>query len=331
MFWSRYLGVNNLNEGDSIKLLSIEYVLRGNILRQKNIYSDNQSQTKDTFGFKWAKRDTYESKAVQGTAKEWLVERYLGGCTALLDEWLTTDSKVLDAGCGAGLSALLFFESYLKKIHYLGVDISTAVEVAAERFREKNKTGEFLQADLLNLPFSEPVFDMIFSEGVLHHTDSTEKAIKYLSTLLVPGGRFLFYVYRKKATIREFADDYIRDYLKDMDDQQAWDALLPLTRLGKSLGDLNIKVNVPEAIPYLGIPSGDMDIQRLFYWYVFKAFYKPEWTLEEMNYVNFDWYRPLNCHRQTPEQVNRWCIEAGLSIERMDIQESGITVVATKR
>jgi hypothetical protein len=34
-----------------------------------------------------------------------------------------------------------------------------------------------------------------------------------------------------------------------------------------------------------------------------------------MNHVNFDWFRPLNCHRQTPEQVRSWCAEAGLDIE----------------
>ncbi len=47
-----------------------------------------------------------------------------------------------------------------------------------------------------------------------------------------------------------------------------------------------------------------------------------------MNHVNFDWFRPLNCHRQTPDEVRQWCQEAGLEIERMDLQEAGITVVA---
>ena len=59
--------------------------------------------------------------------------------------------------------------------NYLGIDISGAVDVAKVRFEEKNINAEFIQADIGNLPFSKPEFDLIFSEGVLHHTDSTEK------------------------------------------------------------------------------------------------------------------------------------------------------------
>jgi hypothetical protein len=115
-----------------------------------------------------------------------------------------------------------------------------------------------------------------------------------------------------------------------MDDETAWGALAPLTRLGKALGDLNVKVQVPENIPYLGISAGEIDIQRLFYWHVFKAFYKADWSLDELNHINFDWYRPHNCHRQTPEEIKEWCRHAGLEIEHMDEQESGLTVVGRK-
>ncbi len=329
-FWYEYLGANKLKEGEFLKILSEEYILKDGILRQNGVYSETQNQTKDTFGFKWNKRDTYESEHVERNTRSWLLERYVDGNSKILDNWVKPNSKVLDAGCGSGYSALLLFEKQLSRIHYLGVDISNAVEVAAERFREKGISGEFIQADLMKLPFTKPTFDMIFSEGVLHHTDSTEKTFKYLANLLLPEGRFLFYVYRKKGAVREFTDDYIRNYLKDMDDQQAWDTLIPLTKLGKALGDLNMKIDVHEAIPYLGIPSESIDLQRLFYWYIFKAYYKPDWTIDEMNHVNFDWYRPLNCHRHTPEEIQKWCADAGLTIEHMNVQESGITVVAVK-
>jgi len=171
---------------------------------------------------------------------------------------------------------------------------------------------------------------MIFSEGVLHHTDSTREALTHVAGFLKPGGRFLFYVYRKKGPIREFSDDYIRNAISELDDPSAWEALFPLTKLGKALGDLNVKVNVTESIPYLNIPAGEIDIQRLFYWHICKAFYKPDWTLDELNNFNFDWYRPQNCHRHTPEEIRAWCGDAGLTIERFNEQESGMTVVAIK-
>ena len=237
---------------------------------------------------------------------------------------------MLDAGCGSGFSASVIFKDYLNKINYLGLDISNAVDVAQQRFEELGLKGEFLQSDLLNIPFDEPVFDVIFSEGVLHHTESVEESIKYLSRFLVKDGYFMFYVYAKKGPIREFCDDYIRKSLEDQTDQEAWNTLMPLTMLGKTLGDLNQEIDIPEAVPLLGIPAGRINIQRLFYWYIFKTYYRPDYSIEEMNHINFDWYRPLNCHRHTPDEITKWCIEAGLTIENIKVEEAGISVIARK-
>jgi ubiquinone/menaquinone biosynthesis C-methylase UbiE len=330
MSWREVLKIGELKEVESVRIGSHDYVLIRNILREKAIYSRSQSQTKDAFGFKWARRDTYDSTAILENHRKWMVERYLDGKPELLDQWIADGATVLDAGCGSSYSGLLFFERHLNRIDYLGVDISESIDVAVERFRAAAKKGEFLQADIMHLPFSGPTFDMIFSEGVLHHTDSTREALTHVAGFLKPGGRFLFYVYRKKGPIREFSDDYIRNAISELDDPSAWEALFPLTKLGKALGDLNVKVNVTESIPYLNIPAGEIDIQRLFYWHICKAFYKPDWTLDELNNFNFDWYRPQNCHRHTPEEIRAWCGDAGLTIERFNEQESGMTVVAIK-
>ncbi|HLI13642.1 MAG TPA: class I SAM-dependent methyltransferase [Alphaproteobacteria bacterium] len=204
------------------------------------------------------------------------------------------------------------------------------MEIAQKRFAERGLSGAFLQADIMNLPLPAQSVDLIFSEGVLHHTDSTERALKSLARLLKPGGRFLFYVYRKKGPIREFTDDYIRDKLQAMTPREAWDALIPLTKLGKTLGALDIEIDVPEKIDLLEIPAGRINLQRLFYWHVFKAFYRSDMSLDELNHINFDWYAPRNAHRQRPEEVRRWCRDAGLAIEREIVELAGITVIARK-
>jgi arsenite methyltransferase len=297
-------------------------------------YSDTQTQTKDIFAFKWKKRDTYESPAMQDAAKKWLLERYCAGDINNLKKILAEGGNhkvILDAGCGSGFSALLLWSDFLNDHDYLGVDISDAVWVAKKRFEEAGVKGEFLKSDIVNLPVADNSVDIIFSEGVLHHTDSTEGAIKYLAKKIKPGGLFMFYVYAKKAVIREFTDDYIREQIKPMSDEEAWNALESLSKLGKALGELNVELDVPDDIPYLGIKKGKQDIQRFFYWNIFKLFYRPDFSIDEMNHINFDWYRPSNCHRQTPEQVKQWCAEAGLSVEHIDIQEAGITVVARKK
>src|SRR6266568_3200969 len=74
-----------------------------------------QSQTQEAFGFKWGKRDTYESPAVKRATRQWLLERYCGGDESLIDGWLAGGRKlILDAGCGAGFSAMLFFGDRLR-------------------------------------------------------------------------------------------------------------------------------------------------------------------------------------------------------------------------
>jgi arsenite methyltransferase len=293
--------------------------------------SAEQSQTRDAFAFKWARRDTYESPAVSTNMRNWLIERYCNGDSDQLARWLDGDRKIiLDAGCGSGHSGLLLFGDHLKRHDYLGIDISSAVDVARVRFAEAGYEADFLQSDLLDLPVPDASIDMIFSEGVLHHTDSTEGAIKSLSTKLKLGGRFLFYVYVKKAVIREFTDDYVREKLRTLTDEQAWKALEPLTLLGRELGKLNVDINVPKDIPFLGIKAGKLDLQRFFYWNICKTFYREDFSMDEMNHINFDWFRPLNCHRHTESEVRLWCEEAKLSIEHMDVSDSGITVVALK-
>jgi hypothetical protein len=72
-------------------------------------------------------------------------------------------------------------------------------------------------------------------------------------------------------------------------------------------------------------------IERLGYWNVCKMFYREDYSFDEMHAVNFDWFRPANCHRHTPEEIKAYCQAAALDIEHLNIQDAGITVVARKR
>ena len=330
-WFTEYLAFALPQEGQCVLLDSQPFVMRKGILRAETVVSTAQDQTEKTFGFKWNQRQTFERDAALIRVREWLFERY-GRVDA--HGWFKDHGShplILDAGCGAGMSAIEYFGELLHQSRYLGVDISPAVDVAFARFRERGFHGAFLQASVSDLPLPRRSVDIIFSEGVLHHTDSTEQSFGKLSELLKPGGRFLFYVYRKKGPIREFTDDYIRDKLQHMRPEEAWKAVEPLTQLGKALGDLNVEVDVPGAIDLLHIPAGKINLQRLFYWHVCKAFYRPDLTLDEMNHINFDWYAPKNAHRHSAEEVRGWCVDHDLTIERERIEEAGITVIARKK
>ena len=108
-----------------------------------------------------------------------------------------------------------------------------------------------------------------------------------ICNLIKENGLFMFYIYNKKGPIREFVDDYLRNKLQVMSPEEGWNALKPLTELGKLLGELNITINIPENIDLLEIPAGEIDLQRLFYWHIFKAYYAKELSFEEMNHINY--------------------------------------------
>lgn len=304
-------------------------IVRG-IPRSREFVSEAQDQTRETFGFKWANRDSFEANLGDFLAS-WLKEKY--GDIANAPWWADYGDCpiVLDAGCGASLSGIGLLGSCMDRIRYVGVDVSTAVDVAAQRFTERGMSGAFLQSDLMQLPLPPASVDVIFSEGVLHHTDDTQAALAAVTRHLKVGGRIMFYVYRKKGPIREFTDDYIRGLLQDLPPAQAWEAMMSLTLLGKTLGELDIEVEIDKPVELLDIPAGRMPLQRLFYWHIFKAFYREDMTVDEMNHINYDWYAPRNAHRQTEQDVREWCAALNLAIEHECIEPAGITIIAQKK
>lgn len=324
------LGVRFPEEGGRFTIAGRDYVMRGGIPRATAALSKAQAQTQQAFAFVWSARDRFAGNDKLDFLASWYGEMY--GDVAGAPWWTQYGDQplLLDAGCGAGLSAAGTFGDRLRRVRYLGLDVSTAVDAAAERMRALCTAASFIQTSLLETPLPDGSVDVAFAQGVLHHTDSTEAAIAALACKLRPGGRFLFYVYRKKGPIREFTDDHVRTRLAAMSPEQGWAAMMPLTKLGQALGKLKVEVDVPEAVDLLGIPAGRIDIQRLFYWHVAKAFYDPRLSLDEMNHINLDWYAPANAHRQTPEEVREWCRRAGLVIEREHLQESGVAVIARK-
>lgn len=325
------LGVDRLDEGATLTIRGQDIVVTDGIPRVRPLISDDQADTEEMFGFKWEQEETFTRPHALELMRAWLEERY--GRIADAPWWDEYGERplVLDAGCGAGVSGREVFGPMGGRVRYLGADLTHAVEVANRRFAEIGMDAQFLQADLTDLPLEPGSVDVIFSEGVLHHTDSTEDALKAVAPLLRPGGRILFYVYRKKSLIREYTDDAIRAQLQEMTPAEAWKALEPLTKLGIALGELDVELEIPEDIDLLGMKAGTVDLQRWFYYDIAKAYYKPDLTFGEMHHLNFDWYAPKNAHRQTEAQVRQWCDEAGLEVEDEHIHQSGITIRARKR
>jgi SAM-dependent methyltransferase len=249
------------------------FEIRDAIPRFTDLEDPAQAQTRDTFGFKWGRTDTYDSEPSRRRVADWCLERY--GFPSV-DAWAAhfeSFGSVLDVGCGGGLSSGVWLASttWSGKAMWVGVDLSTAVDVARRRLGSTANT-HFVQADALDLPFADGTFGAVFSEGVLHHTPSTRAALLSAARVLAPDGEISFYVYRKKGPAREFTDDFVRDAIKGLSDEDAWEVMRGFTRLGQALSSVKVTVDVSEAVPLLGITSGPQDIQRLIYWNFVKVY-----------------------------------------------------------
>jgi arsenite methyltransferase len=326
------LGGSEPGEGETALRQGQLLTRSGGLVRSVDLGLGDQAQTRDMFAFKWGKRDTYQSKELAEAHIAWLHSRY-GGKDLLQHHGHLSQGNmlVLDAGMGAGFTAKLIFRDNWNQIRLVGADISTAVDIAAREIGPLAKESFFIQCDLMHLPFRVRSFDIVMSEGVLHHTPSTRDALLALARQVKPGGILALYVYAKKAPIREYTDDYVRNIVSEMSPEQAWEKLKPLTKLGIALGKLETEIEILEDVALLGIPKGKIDIQRLFYWAICKTYYRPEFSFDEMNHINFDWFTPKYAHRQTPDEVIAWCSEAGLTVEHLKAEEAGITVIARNR
>lgn len=324
------LGTPLAADGSEATIRGRPFIRRHGIWRSQSVTGPDQTQTADAFGFKWAQRDTFERAEVLSRVADFLKERYGNVSDAPWWDAYGPVPLVVDAGCGAAMTALSLLRDRIPFVRYLGIDLSDAVDIAAQRFAEHGLQGAFLQADICDIPLPEESVDVILSEGVMHHTPSTQGAAAALVPLLKRGGRFLFYVYRRKGPIREFTDDLIRERLRAVPPAESWKAIIPLTKLGEILGELDIEIDIEDPIELLDIPAGRISLQRLFYWHVCKSYYDPALTLDEMAHVNFDWFAPAYAHRQSAEEVRLWCTELGLIIEREVVQAAGITVIARK-
>jgi ubiquinone/menaquinone biosynthesis C-methylase UbiE len=96
--------------------------------------------------------------------------------------------RVLDLGCGDGLSAV-YFSRYFPNWKIDGVDISERSIVVAKGRHIPNTN--FICSNAGHINFEDGAFDIVFTAGMLHHVPEIERPsiINEIYRLLKPGGR----------------------------------------------------------------------------------------------------------------------------------------------
>lgn len=106
-------------------------------------------------------------------------------------------ARLLEIGCGMGTDLLQFARG---GAHCVGIDLTPrSIEISQHRFRLYGSDGAFMISDGEQLPFRDGSFDVVYSNGVLHHTPDTEGAIREVHRVLRPGGVAIVMLYHRNS------------------------------------------------------------------------------------------------------------------------------------
>lgn len=107
------------------------------------------------------------------------------------------DKLCLEIGCGGGGHSLI--------LGVFGAEI-VATDLCVERTLPAARkiamlglNGDAVQADAEFLPFKDGSFDVVFSQGVLHHTPRTDVALAHVLRVLKPGGKAYIGLYARNS------------------------------------------------------------------------------------------------------------------------------------
>jgi SAM-dependent methyltransferase len=133
----------------------------------------------------------------------------------LLDEQLPKSAMILEVGCGTGQMTNFLGMRWGRTV--VGSDLCLNSLKLATGFRDRFSinNAHFVQMNLFDPFFREHTFDVVISNGVLHHTRDAAAAFRSIQRLLKPGGIILIGLYNwlgrlptlwLRSMIRTFGD-----------------------------------------------------------------------------------------------------------------------------
>jgi len=179
--------------------------------------------------------------------------------------------RVLDAGCGNGRYSVIANE-----LGAFVVSIDKG-EHCCKITKNNLKDPEVVQMDIFK-PCLKPIFDVIFSLGVLHHTPNPKQAFLSLLSALKEKGTMIIWVYRKESPIREYIFTNMRKITTKM------------------------PYNLLYILGYFFIP-----IVKILYG---KKIHRV--PIPKTGHHFFDWYSPRYRYHYTEEEIKSWLEETSL-------------------
>lgn len=209
----------------------------------------------------------------------------------LFEEWIKPatlddfrDKSVLECGCGGGHHSGLV-AAHAREV--VAVDLNT-VDIARRRNAHLANVT-FVEADIASMDLGRQ-FDVVFSIGVIHHTDDPERAVANLTRHLKPGGLLIVWVYSREGNglVAHFVEPARKLVLRHLGPR----ARLALARALCAL------MYVPVYSLYL------LPVQFLPYHEYFANFRRLSYRRNVLNV--FDKLNAPQVHLITRERIQRW-------------------------
>lgn len=103
---------------------------------------------------------------------------------------LSKGSKILDAGCGEGATAMHLAKNYSYKI--TGIDLlSESIEIAKTKYKNSGLPINFLVGDFTKLPFKDNSFDGLYAIETFIHSSDPLATLAEFRRVLRPGGQLV--------------------------------------------------------------------------------------------------------------------------------------------
>ena len=131
-------------------------------------------------------------------SKQSLIEKARRGVFArLLDEQIPPGARVLEVGCGTGQLTNFLGIHWNRQV--FGSDMCLNSLRLATAFRDKSgiRNAEFVQMNLFKPAFRDGIFDLVISNGVLHHTSDPVGGFLSISRLVKSGGSIIIGLYNR--------------------------------------------------------------------------------------------------------------------------------------
>ncbi len=140
------------------------------------------------------------------------------------------EKKVLEIGFGQGTDLAQFSLGGAK---CFGVDITKKhFELATNNFQLRGLEAEFHLEDASKLHFSDNMFDVVYSFGVLHHTPDTIRCFSEAYRVLKPGGEFIVALYYRYSAFHMLNVLLINGLIKGKLKKLGYDGLIATVEKG---------------------------------------------------------------------------------------------------